>query len=50
MERGHYQSAYDALFGYPVTDYGGATVQFDADWNVAEPMQEYYDAGGGCGW
>jgi len=50
VERGHYQSAYDALFGYPVTDYGGATVQFDADWNVAEPMQEYYDAGGSCGW
>lgn len=50
VERGHYQSAYDALFGYPVTNTGGATVQFDADWNVAEPMQEYYDAGGGCGW
>jgi hypothetical protein len=50
VERGHYQSAYDALFGYPVTDTGGVTVQFDADWNVAEPMQEYYDDGGGCGW
>jgi len=50
VERGHYQSAYDALFGYPVTNTGGATVQFDADWNVAEPMQDYYDAGGGCGW
>lgn len=50
VERGHYQSAYDALFDYPVTNSGGATVQFDADWNVAEPMQDYYDAGGGCGW
>lgn len=50
VERGHYQSSYDALFGYPVTDQSGVTVQFDSDWNVAEPMEEYYDDGGGCGW
>lgn len=50
VERGHYQSAYDALFDYPVTDYTAVNVQFDSDWNVAEPMDEYYDDGGGCGW
>ncbi|MDQ7994610.1 MAG: hypothetical protein AAGC76_02020 [Luteibacter sp.] len=45
VSKGHYESAYDELFGYPVTHSGT-----DGDWDTAAPMVEYYDAGGDCGW
>lgn len=45
VTQGHYQSAIDELFGYPVTDANEGA----ADYDVAAPMVEYYGDGGSCG-
>lgn len=45
VSKGHFQSAIDELFGYPVTDANEGA----ADYDVASPMVEYYGDGGGCG-
>lgn len=46
VEQGHYQSAWDDMFGYPVSNSGNV----GGDWDVSVPMEDYYGGGGSCGW
>jgi hypothetical protein len=45
-QQGHFESAFDSLFGFPVTwssDPWG-------DWDLTQPMVFYYQSTGSCGW
>jgi hypothetical protein len=44
VTRGQYQSAFDELFGYPVTNSGDPS----GDGGIADPMEDYYWASGYC--
>jgi hypothetical protein len=46
VEQGHYQSAWDDMFGFPVSNSGNV----GGDWDVSVPMEDYYGGGGSCGW
>ncbi len=46
IEQGHYESAYDDMFGYPLTNSFAPL----GDWEVSSYMVDYYSSGGGCGW
>lgn len=46
IEQGHYQSAWDDMFGFAITNSGNPS----GDWDVSSPMEDYYESGGGCGW
>lgn len=46
VQTGHYESAFDSLFGFPVTNSGDPF----GDWGNSDPMMDYYGSGGGCGW
>lgn len=46
LQQGHYEAAFDDLFGFPVTwssDPWG-------DWDITTPMVFYYQSTGSCGW
>lgn len=44
VQKGHYQSAFDDLFGYPVSNSSDPW----GDGDLADPMMDYYEGGGGC--
>lgn len=44
VQKGHYQSAFDDLFGYPVSNSSDPW----GDGDLADPMMDYYESGGGC--
>ncbi|TAA44924.1 hypothetical protein EA655_08485 [Pseudoxanthomonas winnipegensis] len=46
IEKGHYESAYDDMFGFPLTNSFAPL----GDWDVSSFMVDYYSSGGGCGW
>jgi hypothetical protein len=46
FEQGHYESAFDSLFGFPVT----WSSYPSGDWDVSAPMLFYYQSASTCGW
>jgi len=45
MGQGHYEAAFDDLFGFPVTFSSNPF----GDWDITTPMVEYYQSSGTCG-
>jgi hypothetical protein len=46
MQEGHFEAAFDSLFGFPVT-YGSDPY---GDWDISAPMMFYYQSTSTCGW
>lgn len=46
MQQGHYEAAFDDLFGFPVTWSSNPW----GDWDITTPMVSYYQSSGSCGW
>jgi hypothetical protein len=46
VQQGHYEAAFDDLFGFPVTWSSNPW----GDWDITTPMVFYYQATGSCGW
>lgn len=46
VEQGHFEAAFDSLFGYPVTWSSDAS----GDWDISLPMLFYYQSTSTCGW
>lgn len=46
VQQGHYEAAFDQLFGFQVT---WSSDPF-GDWDISTPMVEYYEASGSCGY
>ena len=46
LQQGHYQSAFDDLFGFPLT-WGSNPF---GDWDLTLPMVDYYESSGSCGY
>jgi hypothetical protein len=46
VEQGHFEAAFDELFGFPVTNSSDPW----GDWGIADPMMLYYDTSGTCGY
>jgi hypothetical protein len=46
VHQGHYEAAFDDLFGFPVTWSSNPW----GDWDITTPMVFYYQATGSCGW
>jgi hypothetical protein len=44
VQQGHYEAAFDDLFGFPVT---WSSDPF-GDWDISSPMMDYYEASGSC--
>ncbi len=45
-EQGHFEAAFDDLFGFPVT----RSSDPDGDWSITAPMLFYYQTSQTCGW
>jgi hypothetical protein len=45
-QEGHFEAAFDSLFGFPVT---GSSDPW-GDWDISSPMMFYYQSSGTCGW
>lgn len=46
VQQGHYEAAFDDLFGWPVTWSSNPW----GDWDISTPMVFYYQTSGTCGW
>jgi hypothetical protein len=46
VEQGHYEAAFDDLFGFPVTNSSDPW----GDWDIGDPMMFYYQSTDSCGW
>lgn len=46
VEQGHFEAAFDELFGFPVTRSSDPW----GDWDITEPMVFYYQQSDTCGW
>ena len=45
VEEGHYEAAFDDLFGFPVTSSSDPW----GDWDISDPMMYYYQTTNSCG-
>ena len=46
VQQGHFEAAFDSLFGFPVTWSSNPW----GDWDLTQPMVFYYQSTGSCGW
>lgn len=46
VQQGHFEAAFDSLFGFPVTSSSDPW----GDWDISDPMMFYYQSTDTCGW